>query len=297
MPETRPGEEAFLRSYDPGEYPPFALTVDLCVFTLRDGALSVLLVERAGHPFKGFWALPGGHVAHGAESADHAAVRELREETGLDLSGDGGHEAAHLEQLRTYTEPRRDPRIASGLHVASVAYVVLAPDLPGPVAGDDAASARFWPVEDLDLDAQAAAYLGGSTCPGRGVQGPAHPAGENEPSPEAPTLAYDHAVILYDALERVRAKLEYTTLAGCFVSEPFTLADLRRVYAAVWGAAPHLGNFRRKILGTEGFVRASAEKGRSVKGGPAPLLYRLGPATAINPPFMRAQPGGGDEAR
>lgn len=268
MTVQRPGEDAYLATYDPTAFPPFALTVDLNIFTIRDGVLTALLIERGDHPFKGFWALPGGHVEHGRESADEAAVRELSEETGLDWTTIGGH----LEQVATYTDPDRDPRIRAGLHVASVAYVALAPNLPVPTAGTDAATARFWPVEDLDLDAQRAAWL------------------DRRPySGDAPALAYDHALILSDALERVRAKLEYTTLAAQFVTEPFTLADLRRVYQAVWGYAPDLANFRRKVLKTPGFV-VPTEKYRpaaSDRGGAPPLLYVRGDAQWINPPFVR----------
>ena len=268
MTDRRPGEDEFLAAYDPTAFPPFALTVDLNIFTIRDGALTVLLVERGDHPFKGYWALPGGHVGHGRESAEQAAVRELSEETGLDWTTVAGH----LEQLGTYTEPDRDPRIRAGLHVASVAYVALAPNLPRPTAGTDAARARFWPVEDLDLDAQRAAWL------------------ERRPyRADAPVLAYDHALILSHALERVRAKLEYTTLATQFVTEPFTLADLRRVYGAVWGSAPDLANFRRKVLKTSGFVVATSEHraAASERGGAPQLLYRRGGAQWIDPPFIR----------
>lgn len=266
----RPGEDEFLAHYDPAEFPPFALTVDLNIFTIRDGVLTVLLVERGDQPFKDFWALPGGHVKHGKESADQAAVRELGEETGLDWTTIGGH----LEQVASYTDPNRDPRIRAGLHVASVAYVALAPHLPTPTAGTDAAEARFWPVEDLDLDQQWIAWE------------------SREPySGDAPILAYDHALILSDALQRVRAKLEYSTLAAQFVTEPFTLADLRRVYQAVWGDAPDLANFRRKVLNTPGFVIPTDEHGpaASERGGPRPLLYRRGDAQWINPPFTRAR--------
>lgn len=268
MKDRRPGEDAFLAAYDPGAFPPFALTVDLNIFTIREGLLTVLLVERGDHPYKGYWALPGGHVSHGHESAEQAAERELGEETGLDWTTIGGH----LEQVGTYTEPDRDPRIRAGLHVASVAYVALAPNLPNPTAGTDAARARFWPVEDLDLDAQRAAWL--RRRPYRG---------------HAPTLAYDHALILSHALERIRSKLEYTTLAAQFVTEPFTLADLRRVYEAVWGNAPDLANFRRKILKTPGFVIATNEHraAASERGGAPPLLYHRGEARWINPPFSR----------
>jgi 8-oxo-dGTP diphosphatase len=255
----RAGEQEFLGNYDAGEYPSFAVTVDLAVFTIRAGVLAVLLVQRREHPYRGFWALPGGFV-RADESADDAAGRELAEEAG------GATFTGHLEQLRTYSSPDRDPR----MRVVSVAYVALAPGLPDPRPGGDAAAARWWPVEDLGL-------AGGADI---------HQATGQDTVP----LAFDHARVLADALERVRSKLEYTTLAAGFVAEPFTIADLRRVYATVWGSAPDLANFRRKVLGTPGFVievERSETAAAGTAGGRPPLLYRRGDAGVLHPPMLR----------
>jgi 8-oxo-dGTP diphosphatase len=262
----RAGEREFLRRYDPGEFPAFALTVDLAVFTLRAGVLAVLLVQRREHPYRGFWALPGGFV-RADESADAAARRELAEETGATTF------TGHLEQLRTYSSPDRDPR----MRVISVAHVALAPGLPEPRPGGDAAAARWWPVEDLGLG-DAIAGAGGDAVP----------------------LAFDHPRVLADALERVRSKLEYTTLATSFVAEPFTIADLRRVYATVWGSAPDLANFRRKVLGTPGFVvevERSVTAAAGAAGGRPPLLYRRGEAGVLHPPMLRPAPPSDDFPR
>lgn len=91
---------------------------------------SVLLIRRYWPPFADRWALPGGHVDRG-ETARQAAVRELREETGITVP------ANDLGLVGVYDEPGRDPR---GRYV-SVAFVAVV-DFVSPVAGDDASSAR-----------------------------------------------------------------------------------------------------------------------------------------------------------
>ena len=238
-------------------HPPFAVTVDLAIFTIRAGALCVLLVERGQDPFEGSWALPGGFIEPD-EDAAAAAERELMEETGMEVV------RYHLEQLRTYSDPDRDPR----MRVVSIAHVAFAPNLPDPEAGSDARGARWWQVEEILED------------------------------PDAPQLAFDHREILTDALERVRAKLEYTTLATQFLAEPFTLAALRGVYGSVWGQAPDRAGFIRKVLSTEGFVVGQeADGGSAGSDAPRPALYRRGEATALQPALLRPSGDGTPELR
>ena len=123
-------------------FPPFAVTVDLVVLTVRGDELCALLVRRGEQPFLGRHALPGGFVRPD-EGLAAAAARELAEETGLDVG--------HLEQLASYGDPDRDPR----QRVVTVAHLALVPDQPVPTAGTDAADARWLPVaqvRDLAFD-------------------------------------------------------------------------------------------------------------------------------------------------
>lgn len=231
-----------MHGYDPRAYPPVAVTTDLVVLTIRDDRLAVLVIRRGEPPFLGQLALPGGFVRP-AETLAGAAARELAEETGLAAA------TVHLEQLASYGDPGRDPR----MRVVTVAYLALAPNLPLPRAGTDAAEARWAPADDI-------------------LAGP---------------MAFDHQQILADGIERARAKLEYTPLAAAFCPAEFTISELRRVYDAVWGTTLDPRNFHRKATGTPGFLCPAGAATAGHRGRPA-QLYRKGPATLLYPPLLRA---------
>ncbi|MCT2590618.1 NUDIX hydrolase [Streptomyces sp. N2-109] len=248
--------------YDPAAFPPFAVTVDLVVLTVRRHELCALAVRRGEPPYQGRWALPGGFV-RAEEDLTAAAARELNEETGLRAHDPGSSAAeAHLEQLATYGDPQRDPR----MRVVSVAHLVLAPDLPSPTPGGDAHSARWAPVDTL-------------------IAGPGGTGREEEqPIP----LAFDHDRILSDGVERARSKIEYSSLATAFCPSEFTVGELRRVYEAVWGVVLDPRNFHRKVTGTPGFLVPTGGTTTRQGGRPA-QLFRAGGATLLNPPMLRPE--------
>jgi 8-oxo-dGTP diphosphatase len=176
------------------------VTVDLVIFTVRERALKLLLIQRAIPPFEGSWALPGGFVRE-REALEACARRELEEETGV--------RDIYLEQLFTFGEPDRDPRS----RVITVAYfAIISSDRHVLRASTDAADARWFPVSDL------------------------------------PALAFDHDRIVEYAIERLRNKLEYTTVGFQLLPESFTLTELQQVYEIILDKHIDKRNFRKKIL-------------------------------------------------
>ncbi|MFC6933270.1 NUDIX domain-containing protein [Actinomadura yumaensis] len=186
----------------------------------------------------------GGFLEHAEEDLATAAHRELAEEAAMDV------ETLHLEHLNVYGTPGRDPRG----RVVSVAYLAIAPGLPEPTAGTDAAGAR-WQRTDQVL------------------------CGELE-------LAFDHQKIVADGVERARAKLERSSLATAFCGPTFTITDLQRVYEAVWGIPLDPRNFYRKVQKSSGFIIA-ADTDRKVTTGRPARLFKAGPRKDLYPPMVR----------
>ena len=174
------------------------VTVDIVIFTIQAGKLKVLLVKRGVAPYAGQHAIPGGFVLEG-ESLEQAALRELREETGVS--------DVYLEQLYSFGDAGRDPRG----RVVTVAYFALVSADRSLRAGTDAAAASWFAVEKV------------------------------------PVLAFDHGKILAYAVERLRNKLEYTTVGFQLLPEKFSLSELQEVYEAILGKKLDKRNFRRKL--------------------------------------------------
>ncbi len=157
---------------------------------------------------------------------------------------------AHMEQLGAYGAPRRDPRG----RILSVAHLVLVPEATAPTAGSDASSAGWEPTDEL------------LASPRR--------------------MAFDHATILRDAVDRLAGQLESTALATRLCRPPFTVAELRAVYEVVWGQQLDPRNFHRKMTGTPGLL-VDTGKVTTRNGGRPAALYRAGRTTRLNPPLAR----------
>jgi 8-oxo-dGTP diphosphatase len=149
--------------------------------------------------------------------------------------------ASLLTQLGAYGDPGRDPR----MNVVTVAYLAVLRELGAVVAGSDAAAAALLPVSDV---------LSGKI-----------------------ELAFDHLRLVRDAVERARVELELSGSATAFVGPTFTLAELRAVYEAVWGVQLDAANFRRSVVGEEGWVIPTGRRARPGPAGGRPAeLYRAG---------------------
>jgi len=141
-------EKEYWEQYDIDKYPHPSVTADIVAFSVQELAtgnyrkpteatMSVLLVKRGAHPFKGEWALPGGFFRPG-ETIEECAARELMEETGL--------KGQRLMSLGMFSKPGRDPR---GWIVSNAYLAIVAKSRSAVRGGDDAAEARWVAVGDV----------------------------------------------------------------------------------------------------------------------------------------------------
>lgn len=136
---SKSSEQSFLDSYNPKDFDTPIYSVDIAIFTLDQGRLKVLLVERSEHPFKGFWALPGGFVDLKKDPDIHTtARRKLISKTGVD--------APLLEQVSTIGNAQRDPRHWS----ITTLYMALIPYAPTAGFIEAVNEARWFPIEEIE---------------------------------------------------------------------------------------------------------------------------------------------------
>lgn len=175
------------------------VTVDNVIFTVIKDELNVLLIKRLIDPYKNMRAIPWWFV-YDNEDCQTAAYRELEEETSV--------KNVYLEQLYTFSDPKRDPRG----RVVSIAYMALVSRENILLkAWSDAAEVKFFPIKSL------------------------------------PKLAFDHKKILDYAIQRIKRKVEYTNVAQYILPSKFTPSQLQKVYETILDSKIDVRNFRKKL--------------------------------------------------
>lgn len=233
-------EAEYLKHYNPKDYDTPLVTVDLGVFTLHEGELKVLLVQRGDYPEKAKWALPGGFVdIHRDASPEATAMRKLYEKTGV--------KSPYLEQLGTFGGAKRDPR---GWSLTVVYFALIPYTLPKskPITVD----AR----NDEHPDVEKIAWVEVNDALRK-------------------KLAFDHSTLLANALERIRSKVLYTLMPAHLIDTPFTLTALQRAYETIMDREVEKKAFRRRLDNAD----VLQETGEMVSEGPGrpAMLYRLKP--------------------
>jgi 8-oxo-dGTP diphosphatase len=222
-------------SKPPGRVPPFPLpftTVDVVIFTVLDDALQVLLVQRPDTPTEPH---PGKWALPGG-FVDIDRDADLVACARRKLREKTGVESPYLEQLGSWGSRSRDPRGWSATHVY---FALVAGEALPLTKGANAADVAWFKVDDVL---------------------------------HRPRLAFDHAQILQAAAERLRSKVEYTSLPAFLLSEPFTLPQLQRTYEIVLGRPVDKSGFRTRMLAADFLVEAGFADGSSKR--PA-MGYRL----------------------
>lgn len=207
IPKTAEGEglKDDASNYDKNAYEKPSVTVDVAICQFQEGELKVLLIKRKNPPFRDSWAIPGGFVDIPAkETLEITAARELEEETGL--------RDMYVEQLKTYGDPDRDPR----MRVITVAYFALV---------------RPESLLSQHIEAKSDAKEWGWFSLNR-----------------LPQLAFDHKKILGDLMERLSGKVSYTPIAFNLLNKKFIFRELQDIYEFLLGRKILGPNFRRKIL-------------------------------------------------
>ncbi|MCO5397442.1 NUDIX hydrolase [Ralstonia soli] len=209
----------------PKTFPLPFTTVDVVIFTVLDDMLRVLLVQRPNAEGEPF---PGEWALPGG-FVDVTVDATLEDCARRKLLEKTGVDSPYLEQLGSWGGAMRDPRGWSATHV----YFALMPAQGVALAkGANAADVAWYAVDDVL---------------------------------RAPKLAFDHAEILRAAVERLRSKVEYTSLPAFLLAEPFSLPQLQRMYEIVLGRPVDKSGFRTRMLAANFLEEAGVAEGDSYR--------------------------------
>jgi len=241
-------EEEFLKDYNPDEFKKVSLTTDILVLSVSsndsnnyrktdDKSMSVLLVKRDNYPFKDMWCLPGGFVGYD-EDLDEAPKRILKRETNLDN--------IYLEQLYTFGNPKRDPR----MRIISTSYMSLIDkNMLTEVLNKNASWFDITLFEEKDNIVTIVLDNGSDT-----LKFSIKKVLKEETTDrysfkvvDNKSIAFDHPLVILSGLERLKNKLEYTDIVFNMMPKYFTLGELQKVYEVILGKKLLDPAFRRII--------------------------------------------------
>ena len=238
-PRTPPDEQAFLEAYNPMAFDRPSVAVDIVLLAPDDDGLLTLVIRRDDHPHKGRWALPGGFVGI-SESLETAAQRVLKEKTGLN--------GIFLEQLYTFGNPKRDPR----MRILSVAHMAL-------VSREKFEGLKTMVGQVARVQVPWEGEVGG-------------PVVLLDHEKNRLPLAFDHEEIIALAIKRLRGRLDYSPVAFELLPRSFTLFQLQKIHQSISGRTLNKDSFRRRMLST-GLLEGTGEIQDGVGHRPA-ALYR-----------------------
>lgn len=242
-------EEEFLKHYDSSIYEKLSMTADILILSvssentgnyrkLTEKKFSVLLTKRTDFPFKDKWCLPGGFIGMD-EDLETAAKRILKKETNL--------ENIYIEQLYTFSDPKRDPR----MRIVSTSYMSLIDKNKLNVAlAPNTSWFNITILEDkqsvhitLDNSIEHFTIIIKKILRDKSTDRYDFLTYKND------YLAFDHDRVLLSGIERLKNKIEYTDIVFNMMPKYFTLGELQQVYEVILGKKLLAPAFRRIIAG------------------------------------------------
>lgn len=227
-------EKEFLEAYNPDNFERLSMTVDILIFSVSNEEktnyrktdkkkMSILLVKRNTHPFKDMWCLPGGFIEID-EDLDEAPKRVLKKETNIDN--------IYLEQLYTFGNPKRDPRmrIVSTTYMALIDKRRLENHLNANTCWFDIVYCNEEnDIVDICLDngTTQISFKIKKVLKERTTDRYSFETIENN------SLAFDHPIVIFSGMERLKNKIEYTDIVFNMMPELFTLGELQQVYEII----------------------------------------------------------------